>query len=115
MVAAAAHEAAGFGAHLRLILAHPEMVALLAASDQAGRLLRPVCRMLGVEIDLLRPGVAGQDAPCQAAMRPERADPVTAPTAKRGLRAKPVAEPYRIPLPRGVLAAARRQGFARRS
>ena len=39
-------------------MVEPQMVALLTASDQAGRLLRPMCRMLGVDLALLRPGVA---------------------------------------------------------
>lgn len=52
---AAGYEAAGFGGHLRVILAHPEMVELLCAAPQALRLLRPVCRMLGVEPGMLRP------------------------------------------------------------
>ena len=42
-------EAASGGSHLRYLLAEPEMQALLAAAPQAGRLLRPLCRMLGVD------------------------------------------------------------------
>ncbi len=33
------------------------MVALLRAAPQAGRLLRPLCRMLAVEAEVLRPVV----------------------------------------------------------
>ena len=41
-------EAAGGGSQLRHLLADPEMQALLAAAPQAGRLLRPLCHILGV-------------------------------------------------------------------
>jgi hypothetical protein len=41
-------EAAAFGAQLQHLLADPEMAALVAAAPQAGRVLRPLCRMLGV-------------------------------------------------------------------
>ena len=77
-------------------------VALLVAAPQAARILRPVCRMLAVERALLRPGV------------PARVVVPREPVAKRP-RVKPAPLDWgRIPLPRGVLAAARRQGFGRR-
>ena len=41
-------ETAGAGSQLQHLLAAPEMAALLSAAPQAGRLLRPLCRMLGV-------------------------------------------------------------------
>jgi len=41
-------EAACYGGQLRHLLSEPEMAALLAASPQARRLLRPLCRMLAV-------------------------------------------------------------------
>jgi len=100
LVRAAAYRAAGFGCQLRVILEQPEMVALLAAAPQAARVLRPLCRMLAVETALLRPGVA---VAC-----------VVAPVLK--VRVRKVRVPVdwgRIPLPRGVLAAARRQGFGK--
>jgi hypothetical protein len=43
-------EAACFAGQLQAVLAEPEMVALLAASPQAGRVLAPLCRMLGIEM-----------------------------------------------------------------
>ncbi len=55
LVRLAAYEAAGFGSQLRAMLAQPEMRALLAAAPQAARALRPLCRMLAVETDWLRP------------------------------------------------------------
>jgi len=43
------HEAAGGASQLRHLLNEPEMAALIAASPrQTGRLLRPLCRMLGI-------------------------------------------------------------------
>ena len=48
-------EAANFASQLRLALADPEMKALLAASAQARRVLKPLLRMLGVEAELLTP------------------------------------------------------------
>jgi hypothetical protein len=79
------------------------MVALLVATPQAGRILRPVCRMLGIETALLRPRAVGVAE--------------VAPVAEIAVVVKQVRKPRvaidfrRIPLPRGVLSAARRQGF----
>jgi len=99
MVKAAAHEAAGFGLHMRAILAHPDMVALLAAAPEVRRLLTPVCVMLGVETNLLRP-------PGEIAEKKRRVGVAgKVPAAKR--------HPETIKLPRGVLTAARRAGFAK--
>jgi hypothetical protein len=42
--------AAGYGSQLRGLLAEPEMVALLRAAPQAGRIFHPLCRMLAVEL-----------------------------------------------------------------
>jgi hypothetical protein len=52
-----APEAACFGGQLQDLLSDPEMTALLSAAPQIGRLLRPLCRMLGVKPspDLLPP------------------------------------------------------------
>ena len=100
LVRAAGYQAAGYGCQLRHILEQPEMVELLKASPQAARLLRPMCRMLAIETALLRPGV-----------------PVPEPkvrVVKPRLRKPRIPIDWgRIPLPRGVLTAARRQGFGR--
>ena len=55
LLALVPQEAAGFAGQVRTLLAEPEMVALLAASPQARRVLKPLCRMLGVEASLLEP------------------------------------------------------------
>ena len=43
-------EAAASGSQLQYLLAEPEMAALLDAAPQMRRLLRPLCRMLGVRL-----------------------------------------------------------------
>jgi hypothetical protein len=99
-------QAAGYGSQLRAVLEQPEMVALLVAAPQAARILRPVCRMLGIETSLLRPGVAGAVVEVVPATSKSEA------AGSKRVRKRP--EPIdfgRIPLPRGVLAAARRHGF----
>ena len=99
---------------MRTILGQPEMVELLLAAPQAARILRPLCRMLAVETSLLRPRAAG------AAVEPEAQAPgeiaaseVTGEIRKRVRRARVPVDWGRIPLPRGVLAAARRRGFGK--
>ena len=113
LLRAAAHHAAVYNGQLRVILERPEMVELLVAAPQAARILRPVCRMLAVETSLLRPRVAGEVAPEAQAPGEVVVDvPVTV-VAKRVRRARPPVDWGRIPLPRGVLSAARRQGFGK--
>lgn len=80
-------EAASGAAQLRHLLADPEMAALVAASPQAGRLLRPLCRMLGVDppqaIAKPKPRPAGTAAPVPPQAPParplRRRDPEPAP------------------------------------
>jgi hypothetical protein len=105
LVRAAAWHAAGYGCQLRAVLGQPEMVALLIAAPQAARILRPVCRMLAIETSVLRPRVAGD---VEVA-----AEVVVAVVKVRVRKKRPPIDWGRIPLPRGVLSAARRQGFGR--
>jgi hypothetical protein len=51
---AAVREAAGCGAQLEQMLTQDECVEFLAAVPQAGRILRPLCRMLGVGVKLAK-------------------------------------------------------------
>jgi hypothetical protein len=105
LVSAAKHHAAVYSAQLRAVLEAPEMVELLIAAPQARRLLRPVCRMLAIEPALLRPRAAGDV---------EVAPEVVVPMVKIRVRTpRPPVDWGRIPLPRGVLSAARRQGFGK--
>ena len=94
------HRAAGVGAQLQAVLTAPEMVELLAAAPEAVRLLRPLCRALAVELpesvaQPRRPAAKGGEIP----------------TVRR--RSRAVAVAFRVPLPRGVLSAARRAGFGK--
>ena len=100
LVRAAAYQAAGYGCQLRHVLEQPEMVALLQAAPQAARILRPVCRMLAIETALLRPGMVV-------------AEPVIRVRKPRVRKPRIPIDFGRIPLPRGVLSAARRAGFGR--
>jgi hypothetical protein len=101
LIKKAGWRAAGFGSQLRAVLETPEMVALLTASPQAGRVLRPICRMLGVEASVLRPGVVVVAKVRVASVRVRKA------------RVRVVVDFGRIPLPRGVLSAARRAGYGK--
>ena len=59
LVRALGWEVAGFGSQLEALIAEPEMQALLARVPAAGRLLRPLCRMLGVSpVGVVVPRVA---------------------------------------------------------
>jgi hypothetical protein len=91
------HHAVAYGAQLQDVLNAPEMAALLEVSPQARRILRPLCRALAVEL----PWTVDTAPAERGASRRRRYKP----------RVKP--EPFRIPLPRGVLSAARRQGFGK--
>ena len=53
LLALVPHEAAGFAGQLRVVLAEPEMAALIAAAPQARRVLGPLCRMLGIEAEVI--------------------------------------------------------------
>jgi len=110
LVRAAAWHAAGYGSQLRHVLGQPEIVALLEAAPQAQRILRPVCRMLMIEASVLRPRAVAVAAAALVEIVPE----VSAPVVKvRVRRARVPVDWGRIPWPRGVLSAARRQGFGK--
>ncbi len=94
--------AAGYGSQLQALLDEPAMAALVAETAQARRILGPVCRMLGVVI----PG-------CTAPLPPALLPPAPKAMRVRPKRARVALDFGRIPLPRGVLTAARRQGFGK--
>ena len=99
LVRAASWQAAGYGSQLRTVLVQPEMVELLRACPQAGRILRPVCRALGIETAVLRPLAEGEVAPA-----------VVVRQVKARVRKPRVEVDFgRIPLPRGVLSWVRRE------
>jgi hypothetical protein len=94
LVQAGGYQAACYGSQLQTVLNTPDMAALLAVSAQARRVMRPLCRALAMELPWT------VDKP-RAEMKPRLRKP------------RPKPEPFRIPLPRRVLSAARRQGFGK--
>ncbi|MBV8525167.1 MAG: hypothetical protein JOY71_24105 [Acetobacteraceae bacterium] len=83
-----APESAAYAGQVEHLLADPETVALLAGEPQAGRILRPLCRMLGVR--------TGPDA-----LAPPRSPPASPPPAAAdGLRG--ASAPYGRPLGPGA-------------
>lgn len=68
LVTALRHEAAGYGSQLNHLLNEPETAALIAAAPQAARLLRPLCRMLGIAPAALQ--APPRRPPAAAAPRP---------------------------------------------
>jgi hypothetical protein len=63
LIHALGHEAAAYAAQLSHLLAEPGTAELLAAAPAAGRILRPLCRMLGIPDTALR-AVARRGAKC---------------------------------------------------
>jgi hypothetical protein len=68
------------------------MAELLKVAPQAGRILRPLCRALAFEWPVPE-------------AKPEK---IKTPRIRKP---RPKPEPYKIPLPRGVLSWARREGY----
>jgi hypothetical protein len=81
------HEAAGRGSQLAHLLTEPEMAALVRDVPRARRILRPLCRMLGVDCSGLRE---------VARVRPARVRVVVVAAGVGGFVPKGVAEPWRI-------------------
>ncbi|MBV8456538.1 MAG: hypothetical protein JO122_07975 [Acetobacteraceae bacterium] len=96
-----APEAAAFAGQVEHLLADPEMKALLAGSPQAGRMLGPLCRMLGI---LSEPGLIsqGREAPPPRGVLPRRGVPAS-PAGAVGLgdAAAAAVEPLDVPLGSG--------------
>ena len=90
LVVAGKHEAACYGSQLQTVLNEPEMVALLAASPQARRVLRPLCRALAIAL-------------------PWTMTPPRTLKPRKPRKPRPQPEAFRIPLPRGVISWARRE------
>ena len=87
---------AQYSLQVEMFLARPETRDLVAAAPQAGRLLRPLCRALGI-------------LPPEYLRLPERAQPAPKPRPVRARIPKVAPEPYPPgrEIPRYVLAAAR--------
>ncbi len=87
--------AAPGASQLRHLLTAPEMAELLAAAPQAGRILRPLCRMLGVALPQFL--VLPKRPPRKAARRPRRRRAVTVASAGRAERPARAAASRRPP------------------
>ena len=89
------YEAASYGSQLKAMLADPQTAALLAAAPEAGRILRPLCRLLAVHPEgmLALPADRGKPEPRQRQVKPA---PVAPPSA--------MAQMYAAYLARGGLA-----------
>jgi hypothetical protein len=90
-------EAASGGALLSHLLAEPEMAEFVAAAPQAGRILRPLCRMLGITppgrlrrappagpLPASAPPVPARTGPPPPQPSPHQAGPVPASALPRG-------------------------------
>ena len=95
-------EAAASGEQLRYLLAEPEMAALVAAAPQMRRLLRPLCRMLGVRLPPLAPPPVPPATSTVAGAPPRTGPRATAPPAPG--RPPPVPPTLRRPHPPPVAA-----------
>lgn len=74
-------DAAAAGSQLRHLLNQPDMQALAAADPRMGRLLRPLCHMLGVTptLEIAKPAATARPTPPAAETAPPR--PATTPAA----------------------------------
>ncbi len=111
LIRLAPFEIGGYASQLACVLAEPEMVTLLRDVPQARRIVRPTAGMLG----LVMPGEpVGCSDPGDGAVRPARVRAARV-RATRAPVARTKLDFGRIPLPRGVLSAARRQGYGKLS
>ncbi|MDA8252665.1 MAG: hypothetical protein M0Z28_26330, partial [Rhodospirillales bacterium] len=91
-------EAAAGASQLQHLLATPAMAALIEASPRTGRLLRPLCRTLGVKPP--------------PALTPPRPVAAAAPSRRTARRAPRPSPPAPRPRPRRTAAAPRAQSTA---
>ena len=101
-----------FGSQLNYLLCDPEMQALLAATPQMGRLLRPLCHSLGIRISdhpLLQP-------PPRVRPAASPADAGTKPATRRSRRraARPAAASAEAVTQAGIVAPERKSARTRR-
>ena len=90
--------AAAYGSQLQHLLTTPEMADILAAAPQAGRLLRPLCRMLGVRPPpALAPALAPPPRPARPRQPPSSRPAAVGPSATAPPADPPRAAPLRPP------------------
>jgi hypothetical protein len=87
-----APEVTGYRSQLYHLLSDPEFATLLSAAPQMGRVLRPLCRMLGIRVpkDLLPPSPTGT-----APRAPGQTHPGATPIAAQAPPPQPVPGPDR--------------------
>ncbi len=91
-------EAAAGAAQLQHLLDDPAMAALIAAAPQAGRILRPLCRMLGVPPPPgLRPAPPAPPAAPPSLVAPCEVPPAATPAAPPPRRRLPARPPAPFP------------------
>ncbi len=83
--------AAGGGSQLQYLLAEPEMADFLAAAPQAGRILRPLCRALGIRPpETLRLKPPARRTPASPPPAASPSDPPPAPALAPGACGPPI-------------------------
>ncbi len=99
IVAAVGYQAAGRAAHLNILMAEPEFNDFIAAVPRAARLLRPLCRSLGIPLppSMRLPPKATQLGPPRP--RPPAPPPLPPllPLAPIGFRPLPFAKRFSTP------------------
>ena len=91
MVKAGKYQAVAYRSQLEhLLRTEPEMAAMLEASPQARRVMRPLLRALAIEL-------------------PWTVTPPRAPRLRKSRKPRPKPETFKIALPRGVITWARRE------
>ena len=100
LIAAIGYRAAGYRSQLNHLLSEPETAALIAASPQAARLLRPICHLLGITAAAIQPRRVGRRSathhfpvPAAPAAEPTR----RAPSPLLAATARPAALPPLYP------------------
>ena len=79
------HHVRGHASQLQHLLARPDMAEFLTAVPQAGRILRPLCHMLGIE-----PPAQIRPPPRSIRMRPKRIRPTPNPVPHHGTPDRPL-------------------------
>ena len=72
LIEAVPYEAAGYGGQLQALMSDPAMQTLLASVPAAARILRPLCRLLGLHMGPPLGGARGVQSP-QASRRRDKA------------------------------------------
>ncbi|MDD2877531.1 MAG: hypothetical protein PHT60_10395 [Acidiphilium sp.] len=72
-------ESNGYAQHLRELLCEPEMEALIASDPRIGRILRPLCHMLGIDLNTIYRMIPRHRPTRDQPIAPPPADPTIIP------------------------------------